>query len=99
MFAAANDAQIVDVFRKISGQLAIGELVIHDDFIHGKRQRLGELLDELCVLGSVGGLKKIAPQGIGYGAYLLIGSFDDVHAVSFCRVSWPIVVGSSSAIR
>ena len=99
MFAAANDAQIVDMFREISGQLAIGELVIHDDLIHGKRQRLGELLDKLSVLAFVGGLEKIAPQGIGYGAYLLITAFDDVHAVSFWRVAWPIVVGSSSAIR
>jgi hypothetical protein len=88
VFAAANNAEMVCIFRQASGQLAVRELVIHDDLIHGKRQGLGELLDELSVLAFVGVLEEIAPHGIGYGSYVLIGAFNDVHAGSFfCPVA------------
>ena len=50
------------------------------NLIHGERQGTGEILDELSVLAFVGMLDEIAPQGIGYGAYLLVGLFNNIHA-------------------
>jgi hypothetical protein len=50
------------------------------NLIHGKREGRGEILDELSVFAFVGIFHEVAPQGIGYGLYLLIGSFNDVHA-------------------
>src|SRR6185503_12886085 len=71
MFAPTDDAEIVGVLRQISGQLAVCELVASSDLIHGEREGSGKILDEFSVCPLVGILHEVAPQGIGYGLYLL----------------------------
>jgi hypothetical protein len=83
MFAPTDNAEIVGVFRQISGQLAVCELVANRNLIHGEREGSGKILDEFSVFALVGIFYEVAPQGIGYGLYLLIGSFNNVHARLF----------------
>src|ERR1700735_2630116 len=73
MLASANNAEIVDVFRQISGKLTVGELVANRNLIHGKRHGTGEILDELSVLAFIRILDEVAPQRLGYGLYLFVG--------------------------
>jgi hypothetical protein len=84
VLAAANDAEIVGIFSEVPRELAIRELVVHDDLVHGKRQGLRELPDELPVLAFIGRLEEVAPQRLGHGAEspssLL---FDDVQRGGF----------------
>src|SRR5665213_3268229 len=80
MLASADNAEIVDVFRQISGELAVGELVTDRNLIHGKRHGTGEILDELSVLAFIRILDEVAPQRLGYGPYLFVGFFNNVHA-------------------
>ena len=99
MPAPADDAEIVEILGEAPRQLAVRELVIHDHLVHRERQRPRELLNELAVLAFVGLLEEIAPQRIGYGAYFLVGPFDDVQAVSFCSRGVWVLVGTSSATK
>jgi hypothetical protein len=99
MLTAANDAEIVGVFGEVPRELAVGELVIHDDLIHRKRQRLRELLHEVSVLAFIGRPHEIAPQRIGNGAYFFVGIFDDVQAGNALAALSLIAEGSSSAIK
>jgi hypothetical protein len=80
MLASADNAEIVDVFRQISGKLAVGELVANRNLIHGKCHGTGEILDELSVLALIRILDEVAPQRLSNGPYLLVGFFNDVHA-------------------
>ena len=99
MLAATDDSEIVSVFGQAPRELAVRELVIHDDFIHRERQRFRESLDELTVLAFVRELEEIAPQRIADGSYLLIALFDDVQAEIFCDALSLLPVTSSSATR
>src|ERR1700733_1160879 len=80
MFAPADNTEIVDVFRQISGKLAVGELVANRDLIHGERHGTGEILNELSVLAFIRIFDEIAPQRLGYAPYLFVGFFNNVHA-------------------
>ena len=78
MLAPADDAKRINFVRQASRQLTICELVARHDIIHGKRQGTGKVLDEFFVFTFVRIGDEIAPQRIGYGAYLLVAPFDDV---------------------
>jgi hypothetical protein len=67
MLASADNAKIVEVFRQISGKLAVSELVANRDLIHGKRHRSGEIPGELSVLAFIRIPDEITPQRLGYG--------------------------------
>src|SRR5580704_18024943 len=106
MLASANDAEIVEVLRQISGKLAVGELVANGNFIHCKRHGTGEILDELSVLSFIRILDEVAPQRLGYGLYFLVGFFNNVHARFFgtvqdriCRVQRKQHVGLFASRR
>ena len=45
MFAAADNADRIDVFGQISCQFAFCELVADHDLIHGKRERGGKSVE------------------------------------------------------
>jgi hypothetical protein len=94
MFAPADDAEMVCVFRQISGQFAVCELVAHLDLIHGKRQGMGEIPDKFSVLAFVGKFDEVAPQGIGYGLYFLIGFFNNVHSWLSATLKRPALLGA-----
>ena len=100
MLAPANDAEILGVLRQASRELAVRELMIHDDLIHGQGKGPRKALDELPVLAFVGMPEKIPPQGVGHGPDLLVRSLDDVQAESFSAGVWLLVVVTlSSATR
>src|ERR1700733_554158 len=80
VFAPADNAEIVDVFRQVSGQFAVYELVASLNLIHGKRHGNGEILDELSILAIIRILDEIAPKGLGCGPYFLVGLFNDIQA-------------------
>src|SRR5580704_3832377 len=80
MPASADSAKIVEVFRQISGKLAVGELMANRNFIHGKRHGTGEILDEVSVLTLVRIPDEVAPQRFGDSPYFLVVFFKDVQA-------------------
>jgi hypothetical protein len=80
MLTSANDAEIFEVFRQISGKLAVGELVADRNLVHDKRHGTGEILDELSILTFVRIFDEVAPQRSGYGQYFLIGLLNNIHA-------------------
>jgi len=80
VFAPADNAEIVEVPRQVSGQFAVCKLVAGLDLIHGTHQVAGKILNEFTVFAFVGIFHKVAPQGIGYGLYFLVSLLNNVHA-------------------